>query len=143
MDTFLSAIPTVEPYEDYHLRIDFDRDEVRLDGVFLRLPRKEIDLLGFLVRRSGQLISRETLLLAIWGYGAQIRTRTLDVHIRRLRKNLGRYGKMYIETVFGIGYRFQPCRTALAASARMALVAHGGADAALQEAAYSSCTGLV
>jgi DNA-binding winged helix-turn-helix (wHTH) protein len=45
----------------------------------------------------------------VWGYGQGVRTRTLDVHIRRLRQNLGPYGKFYIETLFSMGYRFQPC----------------------------------
>jgi DNA-binding response OmpR family regulator len=46
----------------------------------------------------------------VWGYTNEIRTRTLDVHVRRLRKKLGSYAEQYIETIFGIGYRFQPFR---------------------------------
>jgi DNA-binding winged helix-turn-helix (wHTH) protein len=53
-------------------------------------------------------VPRDTLLMRVWGYGSEIRTRTLDVHIRRLRKSLGGYGATYVETIFGIGYRFQP-----------------------------------
>ena len=49
-----------------------------------------------------------TLLMRVWGYSSEIRTRTLDVHVRRLRKKLGAYADRYIETIFGVGYRFQP-----------------------------------
>jgi DNA-binding response OmpR family regulator len=55
-------------------------------------------------------VPRGALLLRVWGYGSEIRTRTLDVHVRRLRKKLGEYAEQYIETIFGIGYRFQPYR---------------------------------
>jgi DNA-binding response OmpR family regulator len=48
--------------------------------------------------------------LRVWGYSNQIRTRTLDVHIRRLRKKLGEHSGTYIETIFSVGYRFQPFR---------------------------------
>ena len=51
---------------------------------------------------------RRTGAVYLWGYSAEIRTRTLDVHVRRLRKKLGGYADQYIETIFGIGYRFQP-----------------------------------
>ena len=50
------------------------------------------------------------LLARVWGYHPDARTRTLDVHIRRLRRKLGAYGDRYIETVFGVGYRFQRYR---------------------------------
>ena len=114
MSLFETTVSPPECYEDAHLSIDFRRQSVRLDGVRVSLPRKEFDLLAFLVRHAGELSPREALLMAVWGYGAQIHTRTLDVHIRRLRQNLGRYGKLYIETIFGVGYRFQPCRAQVA-----------------------------
>lgn len=72
------------------------------------LTRKEYDLLALLVQHAGEIIPREALLMQVWGYGGEIRTRTLDVHVRRLRKKLGGYADQYIETIFGIGYRFQP-----------------------------------
>src|ERR1017187_3065876 len=56
----------------------------------------------------GEIIPREALLMQVWGYGGEVKTRTLDVHVRRLRKKLGRFAEPYIETIFGIGYRFQP-----------------------------------
>ncbi len=100
-----------ECYQDAHLLLDFERKAASLDLENLRLTRKEYDLLALLVENAGEIIPRETLLLRVWGYSSQIRTRTLDVHIRRLRRKLGQYAEQYIETIFGIGYRFQPYRT--------------------------------
>lgn len=74
----------------------------------LTLTRKEGELLAMLVQRAGVTVPREILTMQIWGYGAGNRTRTLDVHIHRLRKKLGMHRGQYIETVFGIGYRFRP-----------------------------------
>lgn len=96
------------PYADEHLAVDFDRQYAALDNQRIVLTRKEYDLLALLVQHSGEIIPREALLLRVWGYSSEIRTRTLDVHIRRLRKKLGAYADQYIETIFGIGYRFQP-----------------------------------
>jgi DNA-binding response OmpR family regulator len=95
-------------YRDEHLALDFRQQLVMLDSRTLTLTRKEYDLLSLLVQHAGEIVPREALLLQIWGYGAEIRTRTLDVHIRRLRKKLDTYADQYIETIFGIGYRFQP-----------------------------------
>ena len=96
------------PYRDEHLTVDFDQQAASLDGARMSLTRKEYDLLALLVTHAGEIIPREALLMQVWGYGAEIRTRTLDVHVRRLRKKLGGYADQYIETIFGIGYRFQP-----------------------------------
>jgi DNA-binding response OmpR family regulator len=98
------------PYRDEHLCLDFARHHVTLDTECLVLTRKEYDLLALLVQHAGEIIPREALLMQVWGYGGEIRTRTLDVHIRRLRKKLLGYADQYIETIFGIGYRFQPWR---------------------------------
>ena len=95
-------------YQDEHLSLDFRQQVVVLDNRALTLTRKEYDLLSLLVQHAAEIVPREALLMQIWGYGAEIRTRTLDVHIRRLRKKLGGYADQYIETIFGIGYRFQP-----------------------------------
>jgi DNA-binding response OmpR family regulator len=78
------------------------------------LTRKEYDLLEMLVKHAGEIVPRDVLLLRVWGYGVGIRTRTLDVHVRRVRKKLGAHAERYIETIFGIGYRFQPLRPARA-----------------------------
>src|ERR1039457_4207647 len=96
------------PYRDEHLAMDFTQQAVILDSERLTLTRKEYDLLCLLVEHAGQIIPREALLMQVWGYAAALRTRTLDDHVRRLRKKLGGYAEQYIETIFGIGYRFQP-----------------------------------
>jgi DNA-binding response OmpR family regulator len=97
-------------YQDAHLEVDFIRKCAMVDSHRVVLTRKEYELLALLVENAGEIIPRQTLLMRVWGYSQEIRTRTLDVHIRRLRKKLGPYSEQYIETIFGIGYRFQPFR---------------------------------
>jgi DNA-binding response OmpR family regulator len=100
--------PQVMPYRDEHLAMDFTQQAVVLDSERVILTRKEYDLLALMVQHAGEIIPREALLMQVWGYSPEIRTRTLDVHVRRLRKKLGGYADQYIETIFGVGYRFQP-----------------------------------
>ena len=97
-------------YQDQHLDVDFEHKLAMLDAKLLGLTRKEYELLALLIQNAGEVVGREALLFRVWGYSNQIRTRTLDVHIRRLRKKLGSYSATYIETIFGVGYRFQPFR---------------------------------
>jgi len=97
-------------YQDQHLLFDFTTTTAYVDLREITLTRKEHELLGLLVDNSGEIVPRDVLLDRIWGYGKEIRTRTLDVHIRRLRKKLFPYGEVYIETIFGVGYRFQQYR---------------------------------
>ncbi len=99
-------------YQDAHLELDFNHKMALLDAHRLVLTRKEYDLLSLLVENAGEIVPREVLLSRVWGYGDQIRTRTLDVHIRRLRSKLGTYSMQYLETIFGVGYRFQPYQSA-------------------------------
>jgi len=101
---------TLPPYQDEHLTVDFEHRVVRLDSQPVGLTRKEYALLALLVGNASEIVPRNALLREIWGYGTGIRTRTLDVHVRRVRKKLGGYADQYIETIFGIGYRFQPFR---------------------------------
>jgi DNA-binding response OmpR family regulator len=98
-------------YKDAHLEVDFAKSAAALDSRRMVLTRKEYDLLALLVQNAGEIIPREALLWKVWGYSSEIRTRTLDVHIRRLRKKLGTFSGQYIETIFGVGYRFQPFRS--------------------------------
>jgi two-component system alkaline phosphatase synthesis response regulator PhoP len=110
MEPFQITTTHEQRYHDQHLDLDFGRKKALLDTKPLVLTRKEYDLLALLIQNAGELVTRETLLLRVWGYGNQIRTRTLDVHIRRLRKKLGNHSGTHIETIFGVGYRFQPFR---------------------------------
>lgn len=108
----LVQISDLQPdhYQDAHLAVHFRQRVALLDARPLELTRKEYDLLAVLLQNAGEIVRRDNLLLRVWGYSNEIRTRTLDVHIRRLRKKLGAYSDQYIETIFGVGYRFQPFR---------------------------------
>jgi two-component system, OmpR family, response regulator RegX3 len=96
-------------YQDAHLRVDFERRLAVLDSKPLVLTDKEFELLAFLVRHAGIIVSPTALLTNVWGYSTEVRTRTLDVHLSRLRKVLRPYGEVYLERVFRVGCRFQPC----------------------------------
>ena len=96
-------------YRDGRLEIDCHAQTVLVDGAPVYLTPMEFDLLAQLARNAGEILSRDTLMLNVWGYGPEILTRTMDVHLRRLRVKLGPYSRQHIETVFGLGYRLQPC----------------------------------
>jgi DNA-binding response OmpR family regulator len=93
------------------LEIDLGTRRVRDAGVEVRLTRKEFDLLTKLVRGKGRVLSREQLLDSVWGYEHQVTTRTVDVHVRQLRKKIGEPTAERIETVVGVGYRFRTGRS--------------------------------
>jgi DNA-binding response OmpR family regulator len=95
-------------YRDAYLMIDYSRRAVMLESRPVELTSKEFAMLAFLAGHAGQILPREELLAAVWGYNDQVRTRTLDVHLARVRKKLGPLGHRYLETVFGSGCRFQP-----------------------------------
>ena len=95
-------------YKDDRLQIDFDEMRVLCDGAAVRLTRKEFGLLAALSRSPGRVATRNHLLDEVWGQQYYGDTRTLDVHIRRLRQKLGDCGGC-IETVIGVGYRFLGC----------------------------------
>ena len=82
------------------------RWEVRVERCPVKLTRTEFNLLLTLVEAGGRVLSREVLLDRVWGYTFEGYARTVDTHIRRLRKKLGPAAK-HIETVWGIGYRFR------------------------------------
>ena len=87
------------------LMLDTLSREVSVAGKKLTLTRREFDLLAFLVHHQGRVLSREELLRKVWGYDYLGETRTVDVHVRRLRVKLGDTGRC-IETVMGAGYKF-------------------------------------
>ena len=97
-------------YESQGLKIDFDRHEVFINNKKIELTLKEFDLLKILIKNRGKILQRETLLDKIWGYEYIGETRTVDVHIRYLRKKIEEDDKnpKFIETIRGVGYRFNP-----------------------------------
>ena len=88
--------------------IDYDKHEVTKNNLVTDLTLKEYELLQMLIENRGKVLKRDEILDKIWGYGYVGETRTVDVHIRHLRKKLENNDKYpeYIETVRGIGYRF-------------------------------------
>ena len=88
------------------LRVDFTARRVTLEGKPLDLSPKEYDLLFYLVRNRGIALTREKLLSEIWGYDFFGDDRTLDTHIKLLRRQLGPYADR-ITTLRGVGYRFE------------------------------------
>src|ERR1035438_3445685 len=110
MEPLWAANTNRVPYQDTRLTIDFSNRAVTLDSQSISLTAKEYLLLSFLAANQGEIFTRTDLLLAVWGYGGQIRTRTLDVHLARLRKKLGAFGHRHLESVCGNGWRYQPPR---------------------------------
>lgn len=91
-------------YEDDHLRIDGRTMRVHVDGEEVKLAKKELELLWMLVRNRPSVVSRDRILSEIWQVADDVETRTVDAHIRNLRKKIG---KERITTVIGYGYRFE------------------------------------
>ena len=89
------------------LVIDQDRYEVRLAGRKVDLTYKEYELLKYIAARPGRVFSREALLRAVWDYDYFGGTRTVDVHVRRLRSKINDVRYQFIETVWNVGYRFR------------------------------------
>ena len=87
------------------LTMDIDSHEVFVNSEQIILTALEFRLLRQLVDRRGRVQSREQLLSDVWGYSAEVTTRTVDTHIKRLREKLGTMGK-YVQTIRGVGYKF-------------------------------------
>ncbi|MBI4354435.1 MAG: response regulator transcription factor [Candidatus Omnitrophica bacterium] len=88
------------------LTVNFDSYDVHVHGQRVVLTHKEFELLKFLATHPGRVFTREALLDQVWGYESYAGTRTVDVHIRRLRAKIERRGERYIETLRHVGYKF-------------------------------------
>jgi len=99
-----------EVFERGRLRMDFDTYEVFIDGASASLSLREFELLKFFVRNPYRVYDRLALLDLVWGQDVHVEPRTVDVHIRRLRKRIERDDSApeLIVTVRGVGYKFNP-----------------------------------
>lgn len=92
-------------YEDRTLRVDHATFRVNVEGEEVHLARKELELLWLLIRNRPTVVSRDRILSEVWQMADDVETRTVDAHVRNLRKKIG---KERIGTVIGFGYRFEP-----------------------------------
>lgn len=105
-----SEAPEADVMDVGPIHLDVARYAVAVDGVEVRLTHKEFEMLRFLMRNRGIVVSRDTLLDQVWGYEVAGETRTVDAHIQTLRKKLGEADPQVvslIETVRGVGYRLK------------------------------------
>ena len=103
-----SSLPENEKcvtFED--LEISLDNYSVTLDGKQIEMPPQEIELLFFLASREGKVFTREQLLEQVWGFDFFGDSRTVDVHVKRIREKLGERDAWQLKTVWGVGYKFE------------------------------------
>lgn len=101
-----SSAPKNDTYTKAGLTVDFTARRVLVEGVEVPMSPKEYDLLFFMVRNRGIALEREKLLTEVWGYDFFGDDRTLDTHIKLLRRALGPYASQIV-TLRGLGYRFE------------------------------------
>ena len=89
------------------LSISLDNYAVILEDKTVEMPPKEIELLYFLASRKGRVFTREQLLEQVWGFGFFGDSRTVDVHVKRIREKLGENENWQLKTVWGVGYKFE------------------------------------
>ena len=101
-------------FAEGRVHLDLDRHELRVDNKFVPLALKEFELLAYLMENSGRVVTRESLMQNVWGYDYFGDTKTIDVHIKRLRSKieLDPSEPSPITTVRGVGYRFERKETA-------------------------------
>ena len=97
-----------EPVRIKYGPIDIDKEkyEIFIDGEKKNFPKKEFEVLYFLVNNPGKVFGREVLLKEVWGFDVYVVDRTVDVHIRKIREKLGEHDHL-IETIKGVGYRIK------------------------------------
>ena len=95
-----------EMFKHNGLEVDFSARTVTIDGKRVEMTPKEYDLFFYMVRNKGIALTREALISEVWGYDFFGDERTLDTHIKLLRKSLGDYSKCIV-TLRGVGYRFE------------------------------------
>lgn len=95
-------------FEEQGIRLDIERYEVFVRGERVSMPLREFELLSFLMRNSGRVLTREQLIDRVWGSNYFGDTKTLDVHVKRIRSRIETNPKKpeLLETVRGVGYRF-------------------------------------
>ena len=92
------------------LTVSLDNYSVTLDGKQIEMPPKEIELLYFLAVREGKVFTREQLLEQVWGFDFFGDSRTVDVHVKRIREKLGERTEWQLKTVWGVGYKFEAAK---------------------------------
>jgi two-component system response regulator ResD len=101
------AADTKDKYEFEGLTIDLKRREVLVHGERIQFRPKEFDLLVFLVQSPGNVFTREQVLERVWGYDFIGDIRTVDVHVKKIRQKLSHLENDYLQTVWGVGYKFE------------------------------------
>lgn len=99
------AVPDADIYKSRGLEVNFTARRVYVDGTEVNLSPKEYDLLFYMIKNKDIALTREKLINKVWGYDFFGGDRTLDTHIKLLRKSLGPYAS-YIATLRGVGYRY-------------------------------------
>ena len=104
-----SEASPVRAYEAAGIRLDTDRHEVTVRGELVNLPLKEFELLEVLLENRGRVLTRQTLIDRVWGFDYVGDTKTLDVHVKRLRSKLEKdpSNPQHLVTVRGLGYKFE------------------------------------
>lgn len=106
-----AAAPEAERIVVYPgLSVSLENYAVLLDEKPVEMPPKEIELLFFLASHEGRVFTREQLLEQVWGFDFFGDSRTVDVHVKRIREKLGEREDWQIKTVWGVGYKFEAAR---------------------------------